>query len=111
MKRAIFLLGVMLALGLASSASAAPQANIVIGKVHRVVKNTIEINSDSGGVILVKTDAATKYTNSRTEKPAKKQDMAVGDEVVVKVISKNSGSVAEEIRFLPTGARKQADKP
>jgi hypothetical protein len=101
----------MLALGLAVLASPGAPASIVIGKVHRVVKNTIEINSDSGRVVLVKTDATTKYTNSRTEKPAEARDMAVGDEVVVKVISKDSGNVAEEIRFLPTGARKKADKP
>jgi hypothetical protein len=74
---------------------------LVIGSVYRVVRNLIEVQEDGGGKSVIKVDAATTYTNSSTEKPAKLKDVSVGDQVVVKVVSKDGIDTAEEVKFVP----------
>jgi hypothetical protein len=80
---------------------------LVIGSVYRVVRNLIEVQEEGSGVTVIKVDAATTYINSSTEKPAKLKDLAVGDQIVIKVVLKDGVDTAEEVKFVPaTGSRK-----
>jgi hypothetical protein len=74
---------------------------LVMGTLYKVVKNLIEVKEDSAGLTVIRIDADTKYTNSSTEKPAKLKDLAVGDQIVIKVVSKNGVDTAEEVKFVP----------
>jgi hypothetical protein len=74
---------------------------LVMGTVYRIVKNLIEVKEDSAGLAVVRIDAATKYINSSTEKPAKLKDLAIGDQIVIKVVTKDGVDTAEEVKFVP----------
>ena len=92
--------------------SRAEGRRLVIGSVYRVVKNLIEVQEEGSGVTVIKVDAATTYVNSSTAKPAKLKDLAVGDPIVIKVVSKDGIDTAEEVKFVPaTGSRKQLSNP
>jgi len=81
---------------------------LVIGSVYRVVRNLVEVQEEGGAITVIKVDAATTYINSSTEKPAKLKDLAVGDQIVIKVVSKDGIDTAEEVKFVPaTGNKKQ----
>jgi hypothetical protein len=81
---------------------------LVMGSVYRVVKNLIEVQEEGSGIAVIKVDAATTYLNSSTEKPAKLKDLAIGDQIVIKLLSKDGVDTAEEVKFVPaTGNRKQ----
>jgi hypothetical protein len=85
----------------------ADSRRLVIGSVYRVVKNLIEVQEEGSGITVIKVDAATTYINSSTEKPAKLKDLAVGDQIVIKVVLKDGVDTAEEVKFVPaTGGRK-----
>jgi hypothetical protein len=79
---------------------------LVVGSVYRVVKNLIEVQQDTGGTAVIKADAATTYINSSTGKPAKLKDLAVGDQIVIKVVSKDGVDTAEEVKFVPATGNK-----
>lgn len=74
---------------------------LVMGTLYRVVRNLIEVKEDGASLTVVKVDAGTKYINSSTEKPAKLKDLTVGDQVVVKVVTKDGVDTAEEVKFVP----------
>ena len=102
-------LTLLLALALLSTAAFARDEGrkLVIGSVYRVVRNLIEVQEDGGGKSVIKVDAATSYTDSSTEKPAKLKDVSVGDQVVVKVVSKDGIDTAEEVKFVPAAPDKK----
>jgi hypothetical protein len=82
---------------------------LVIGTVYRVVRNLIEVKEEGHDITIVRVDASTTYVNSSTETPAKLKDLQVGDQIVIKVISKDGVDTAEQVKFVPaTGSRKQA---
>ncbi len=105
------LLLLMLTLGTPAFARAEGR-RLVIGSVYRVIRNLIEVQEESSGLTVIKVDAATTYINSSTEKPAKLKDLAVGDQIVIKVVSKDGVDTAEEVKFVPAiGSKKQFAAP
>jgi hypothetical protein len=79
---------------------------LVMGTVYKVVRNLIEVQEE-GGTEVIRVDASTTYINSSTEKPAKLKDLAVGDQIVIKVVVKDGIDTAEQVKFVPaTGNRK-----
>ncbi len=81
---------------------------LVLGSVYRVVRNLIEVQEEGGGITVIRVDAATTYINSSAEKSAKLKDLAVGDQIVIKVISKDGIDTAEEVKFVPAIGNKKA---
>ena len=77
-----------------------PNRKLVMGSVYRVVRNLIEIRQEAGDLAIVKVEATTKYVDSTTQAPAKLKDIAVGDQIVIKVILKNGVDTAEEVKFV-----------
>jgi hypothetical protein len=77
-----------------------PNRKLVIGSVYRVVRNLIEVKQEAGDLAIIKVDAQTKYVDSTTQAPAKLKDIAVGDQIVIKVIFKNGVDTAEEVKFV-----------
>ena len=101
-------LTLLLAMTLLATALARNEGRkLVIGSVYRVVRNLIEVQEDGGGKSVIKVDAATTYTNSSTEKPAKLKDLSVGDSVVVKVVLKDGIDTAAEVKFVPAAPEKK----
>lgn len=102
MKRLTFLLMLLLSTpGLAR----AGDRKLVIGTVYRVVRNLIEVKEEGSDIAIVRVDASTTYVNSSTETPAKLKDLKVGDQIVIKVVSKDGIDTAQQVRFVPaTGA-------
>lgn len=91
---------------------AAGDKSLVLGSVYRIEKSYIEVQLEAKEIVAVKTDASTTYFDSSSNKPAKLQDLGVGDQVAIRVVMKNGESVAEEIKFVPhTGARKTKPAP
>jgi hypothetical protein len=61
---------------------------------------------------VIRVDSATTYINSSTDKPAKLKDIAAGDQIVIKVISKDGVDTAEQVKFVPAlGNRNPGSKP
>ena len=83
-----------------------PNRKLVIGSVYRVVRNLIEVKQEAGDLAIIKVDAATKYIDSTTQTPAKLKDIAVGDQIVIKVIFKNGVDTAEEVKFVSVLGKK-----
>lgn len=79
---------------------------LVVGSVYRVVRNLIEVQQDAGGTAVIKAEASTTYINSSTGKPAKLKDLSVGDQIVIKVVSKDGVDTAEEVKFVPATGNK-----
>jgi hypothetical protein len=77
-----------------------PNRKLVMGSVYRVVRNLIEVKQAVGDLAIVKVDATTKYVDSTTQAPAKLKDIAVGDQIVIKIIVKNGVDTAEEVKFV-----------
>ena len=77
-----------------------PNRKLVMGSVYRVVRNLIEVKQESGDLAIIKVEATTKYVDSTTQAPAKLKDIAVGDQIVIKVIVKNGVETAEEVKFV-----------
>ena len=81
--------------------------SLVLGRVHRIGRNYIEVEVQAKEIVAVKIDASTTYFDSSVNKPARPQDLEVGDQVAIRVVSKNGDSVAEQVKFVPSnGARK-----
>src|SRR5713101_5522647 len=86
--------------------------SLVLGSVYRIGKNYIEVAAQAKEIIAVKIDSSTTYFDSSVNKPARPQDLSVGDQVAIRVVSKNGESVAEQIKFVPSnGARKTKTPP
>jgi hypothetical protein len=86
--------------------------SLVVGSVYRMGKNYIEVEVHAKEIVAVKTDASTTYFDSGVNKPARSQDLAVGDQVAITVVAKNGVNVAEQIKFVPSqGARKTKPAP
>lgn len=103
------LFATLLLLGLAI-AGIAQTANrkLVIGSVYRIVRNLIEVKQEDSDLAVIHIDAATKYIDSSTQSPAKLKDIAVGDQIVIKVVAKNGVDTAEEVKFVSAlGSKKQ----
>jgi hypothetical protein len=80
---------------------------LVLGSVHRIGKNYVEVEVQAKEIVAVKINASTAYFDSSVNKPARPQDLGVGDQVAIRVVTKNGESVAEQIKFVPSnGARK-----
>lgn len=108
-RRTLLLLGLLL---MARGDARATDKKLVIGSVYRIVKNLIEVEQDSGGLVVVVVDSATTYIDSSTEKPAKLKDLEPGDQVVIKVVSKNGVDTAQQVKFVPAfGTRKPGVSP
>ena len=108
-RRIVFLLCLLLAAkGLARAAG----AKLVMGTVHRIVKNLIEVEEESNAIAVVVVDSSTTYVNSSIEKPAKLKDLEVGDQIVIKVVVKDGVDTAQQVKFVPAfGSRKPAAHP
>jgi hypothetical protein len=83
----------------------AGDVQLIVGKVHRVIKNHIEVDAESSRTVIVAVDAATTYTNLKTKSSGRLQDLAPGDEIFIKAISKDRTNIAQEIKFIPAAAR------
>jgi len=110
MKRCTLLL---LALLLATnSRTPAAGGKLVMGTVHRVVKNLIEVKQESDEIAVVVVDSSTTYTDSSTERPAKLKELEAGDQIVIRVVSKEGVDTAQQVKFVPTfGSRKTNPHP
>jgi hypothetical protein len=108
-RRMLPLLALLLATnGLAHAAG----GKLVMGTVHRIVKNLIEVKEESDQIAVVLVDSSTTYINSSTEKPAKLKDLEAGDQIVIKVVSKDGVDTAEQVKFVPAfGSRKISAHP
>jgi hypothetical protein len=103
-RRTLLLLGLLLT---AHGDARATDKKLVMGSVYRIVKNLIEVQQDGGGLVVVVVDSATTYIDSSTEKPAKLKDLEPGDQIVIKVVSKNGVDTAQQVKFVPAfGTRK-----
>ena len=104
---------VLVALSLSMSALARNEGRrLVIGSVYRIVRNLIEVKEEGADITVIRVDSATTYVNSSTEKPAKLKDIAAGDQIVIKVVSKDGVDTAEQVKFVPAlGNRNPGSKP
>jgi hypothetical protein len=85
---------------------------LVMGTVHRIVRNLIEVKEESDEIAVVVVDSSTTYIDSSTEKPAKLKDLEAGDQIVVKVVSKDGEDTAQQVKFVPAfGSRKASVHP
>ena len=85
---------------------------LVMGTVHRIVRNLIEVKEESDEIAVVVVDSSTTYIDSSTEKPAKLKDLEAGDQIVVKVVSKDGVDTAQQVKFVPAfGSRKASVHP
>jgi hypothetical protein len=108
-RRTLLLLGLLLT---AHGGARATDRKLVMGSVYRIVKNLIEVEQDTGGLVVVVVDSSTTYTDSSTEKPAKLKDLEPGDQIVIKVVSKNGVDTAQQVKFVPAfGTRKPGAPP
>jgi hypothetical protein len=108
-RRTLLLLGLLLA---AHGDARATDRKLVMGSVYRIVKNLIEVEQDTGGLVVVVVDSTTTYIDSSTEKPAKLKDLEPGDQIVIKVVSKNGVDTAQQVKFVPAfGTRKPGAPP
>ncbi len=73
---------------------------LVMGSVYRIVRSLIEVKEEAGDIVIIKVDGATKYIDSTTQAPAKLKDIAVGDQIVIKVVDKSGVDTAEEVKFV-----------
>jgi hypothetical protein len=80
---------------------------LVVGSVYRIVRNLVEVKQDGGDIAVIKVDAATAYVNSSTQAAAKLKDLAVGDQIVIRVIVKAGVDTAEQVKFVPAVSKKQ----
>jgi hypothetical protein len=83
-----------------------PNRKLVIGSVYRVVRHLLEVKQEAGNLAIIKVDTATKYVDSTTQAPAKLKDIAVGDQIVIKVIVKDGVDTAEEVKFVSALGKK-----
>jgi hypothetical protein len=108
-RRIVLLLFLMLT---ANGLSQASGAKLVMGTVHRIVKNLIEVEEDSNELAVIVVDSSTTYINSSIEKPAKLKDLEVGDQVAIKVVVKDGVDTAQQVKFVPAfGTRKPSVHP
>ena len=97
----------LLMISLGSPALARAEGHkLVMGTVYRVVRNLIEVKQDSPELAVVRVDASTKYINSSTEHAAKLKDLSVGDQIVIKVVTKDGVDTAEEVKFVPASGNR-----
>jgi hypothetical protein len=109
MKSTLVLLGLLLA---DHGATRAADKKLVMGSVYRIIKNLIEVQEDTGGLAVIAVDSSTTYIDSSTEKPAKLKDLEPGDQIVIKVVSKNGVDTAQQVKFVPAfGTRKPGIGP
>jgi hypothetical protein len=83
-----------------------PNRKLVIGSVYRVVRDLLEVKQEAGNLAIIRVDAATKYVDSTTQARAKLKDIAVGDQIVIKVIVKDGVDTAEEVKFVSALGKK-----
>jgi len=84
---------------------------LVLGSVYRVVRDLIEVKQEGGDLAVIKVDSATKYIDSTTRMVAKLKDLAVGDQIVIKVIVKAGVETAEEVKFVSALRRQEIVSP
>jgi hypothetical protein len=107
--RTLLLLTLLLA---ANGLARAAGGKLVMGTVHRIVKNLIEVKEESDEIAVVVVDSSTTYVDSSTEKPARLKDLEVGDQIVIKVVSKDGVDTAQQVKFVPAfGSRKPSAHP
>jgi hypothetical protein len=102
--RLLLALCVVLSLGfsvVARPQDAKDERRLVIGSVYRIVRNLIEVKEEGAGIAVIRIDSATTYMNSSTQAPAKLKDIALADQVVIKVVVKDGIDTAEQVRFVP----------
>jgi hypothetical protein len=104
MKRPRFLM-IALALFMAGIAHADGTRRLVIGRISHIGKGYVEVETEAKKYTIAKINAATRYTDSSTEKPAKLQDLVVGDQTVITVLTTSEGSVAQQVDFVPASPR------
>jgi hypothetical protein len=80
---------------------------LVLGSVYRVVRNLIEVKQEGGDLAVITVDSGTKYIDSSTQAKAKLKDIAVGDQIVIKVIVKRGVDTAEEVKFVSAVASRK----
>ena len=86
--------------------------SLIVGSVYRMGKNYIEVEVHAKEIVAVKTDASSTYFDSSVNKPARSEDLAVGDQVAITVVAKNGENVAEQVKFVPSqGAGKKKPAP
>jgi hypothetical protein len=104
-----YLTFLLLMLSLSTSVLARAEGRkLVMGTVYRIIRNLIEVQEEGNSTAVIRVDASTSYINSSTGKPAKLKDLAVGDRIVIRVVSKDGIDTAEQVKFVPAaGNRKQ----
>ena len=84
---------------------------LVLGRVHRIGKSYVEVEVQAKEIVAVKIEAATTYFDSSVNKPARLQDLDVGDQVAIRVVTKNGERVAEQIKFVPSNGTRKTKTP
>lgn len=74
-------------------------AALLTGILQKVHPGFLEV-SNGKDIVAIKTDAATKYLDARTDKPSTRGNLSVGSEVTIEYVKKDGFSVARKIRFL-----------
>lgn len=84
---------------------------LVLGTVYRIRRNYIEVDVQAKEIVAVKVHASSTYFDSSVNKPARPEDLGVGDQVAIHVVSKNGESVAKQIKFVPSNGASKTKKP
>jgi len=79
---------------------------LVIGSVYRIVRNLIEVKEVTG-IAVIRVDSTTTYTNSSTQALARLKDIALADQVVIKVVVRDGIDTAEQVKFVPAVTNKK----
>ena len=75
----------------------------VIGTVEKVSTEAMTVKTAAGKSVAVKLKPATVYV-TKDGKPAKLEDVAVGQRVVIHATPKGTDLIADEVKFAPAGA-------
>ena len=108
------LIGILFALAIALPAFAHGDKKHVIGTIEKVSAESVMVKTAEGKSVEVKLAAATLYV-TKDGKPAKFNDVAVGQRVVIHATPKGTELIADEVRFAPaltpTGLKPSAYLP
>ncbi|MBZ5702791.1 MAG: DUF5666 domain-containing protein [Acidobacteriia bacterium] len=98
MKRNLILLCVLL-LATASLALAHANKKHILGTVAKINPDSLVVETKNGKTIEVAIGPSTVFL--KDDQPAKLQDLALGDRVVIEATPKGLALEADEVRFAP----------
>ncbi|HXA00071.1 MAG TPA: hypothetical protein VN025_20095 [Candidatus Dormibacteraeota bacterium] len=107
-------IAVLIALVFAVAAYAHGDKVHVMGTLEKVSPEVVSVKTSDGKVVEVKLATTTVYVmsagKSKNGSPAKFEDLAVGQKVVIHATPKGTDLIADEVKFGPAGGS-AATKP